>query len=636
MKNSQLITVLTIFILVFSVSTIALTLEGSHTVFAAKKSKSESKTTMDGPISTPSSGQAGRSSGDGGSNGIINPLSLPCPDGSIPVKGKCPLSSTIPQEDSENSKLTTPSTSESSNTDGAGSNTLPPLTPATSDTNAGGSKHKGSNTDSSSSMVIPPLSVLCPDGSIPLKGKCPTLPAALSDGTSGTKNKDKSDKTTTEASSPQSTTSSSTDSGSSDLAVKSSLSLPCPDGSIPMKGECSPPSIISSHNSVENKHASDKNPETTPTPPPTVVDESSSTTSSSNSKQDTTDGSSKSDGTSSDGSSSSSTSPPPVTTSDSSNTDGSKGSGTDSSNNNTPLPSIIPSNQGASGTDTGNTADGSTDSTNSDGSTKPSSTTSGSTNGGSSGSGSSTSTDTGSGSSSNNGGGSTKPSSTTSGSGSSSGGSASSTSSSTSSSSNTNTKPANLKKTPQTSVSQSAAIAATNQIINSPGSTIVNQQSIKQSVKINNEINNIIRKNVISQSSSSSTTSTAISNLITVKLAPNTMSKNAYLPIGDVAPYHLIGGHVTANLPNNHLYVVVAQLASNNGAIEHAVVLDMIKSQISNTHETDLGSQISGTNPLTGKQDVVSDITNLFLWNNGNQQITFSDANAVTMNLIYK
>ena len=598
MKNSQLITVLTIFILVFSVSTIALTLEGSHTVFAAKKSKSESKTTTDGPISTPSSGQAGRSSGDGGSNGIINPLSLPCPDGSIPVKGKCPLSSTIPQEDSENSKLTTPSTSESSNTDGAGSNTLPPLTPATSDTNAGGSKHKGSNTDSSSSMVIPPLSVLCPDGSIPLKGKCPTLPAALSDGTSGTKNKDKSDKTTTEASSPQSTTSSSTDSGSSDLAVKSSLSLPCPDGSIPMKGECSPPSIISSHNSVENKHASDKNPETTPTPPPTVVDESSSTTSSSNSKQDTTDGSSKSDGTSSDGSSSSSTSPPPVTTSDSSNTDGSKGSGTDSSNNNTPLPSIIPSNQGASGTDTGNTADGSTDSTNSDGSTKPSSTTSGS--------------------------------------GSSSGGSASSTSSSTSSSSNTNTKPANLKKTPQTSVSQSAAIAATNQIINSPGSTIVNQQSIKQSVKINNEINNIIRKNVISQSSSSSTTSTAISNLITVKLAPNTMSKNAYLPIGDVAPYHLIGGHVTANLPNNHLYVVVAQLASNNGAIEHAVVLDMIKSQISNTYETDLGSQISGTNPLTGKQDVVSDITNLFLWNNGNQQITFSDANAVTMNLIYK
>jgi hypothetical protein len=218
-----------------------------------------------------------------------------------------------------------------------------------------------------------------------------------------------------------------------------------------------------------------------------------------------------------------------------------------------------------------------------------------------------------------------------------------SSSGSTASSTTTTTTPSN-SKTPQTGVSQSAANAATNQIINSPGSTIINQQSIKQSVKINNEVNNIIRKNVISQSStpssatSATSTSTVISNLITVKLATttSTMSRNAYLPIGDVAPYHLIGGHITANLPNNHLYVVVAQLSSSNGAIQHAVVLDMIKSQISNIFETDLGSQISGTNPLTGKQDVVSDITNLFLWNNGNQQVTFVDANAVTMNLIYK
>ncbi len=218
----------------------------------------------------------------------------------------------------------------------------------------------------------------------------------------------------------------------------------------------------------------------------------------------------------------------------------------------------------------------------------------------------------------------------------------SNTSSSTSSSSSAaDTKPSNTN-TAQTGVSQSAAIAATNQIINSPGSTIVNQQSIKQSVKINNEINNIIRKNVISSPSSSTTTSTTIaqekpiSNLITVKLATTSaMSRNAYLPIGDVAPYHLIGGHIIANLPSNHLYIVVAQLASSNGAIQHAVVLDMIRSQISNIYETDLGSQISGTNPITGKQDVVSDITNLFLWNNGNQQVTFVDANAVTMNLIY-
>jgi hypothetical protein len=55
MQNSKIISLLTIFILVSSVTTIALTLEGYHTVFA-KKNKSESKTTTDGPTSTPSSG----------------------------------------------------------------------------------------------------------------------------------------------------------------------------------------------------------------------------------------------------------------------------------------------------------------------------------------------------------------------------------------------------------------------------------------------------------------------------------------------------------------------------------------------------------------------------------------------------
>jgi hypothetical protein len=574
MKNSHTITVLTIFILVFSVTMIALTLEVSHSVFAAKKNKSEDKSTPDAATSTPSSSQVGSKSGDGGNNDILNSLSLPCPDGSIPVKGKCPLPpSTIPPDDSTKSKLTKPSTSESSSTDSGSSNTLTPLPPATDDTNTGSSKdsskdsnkHRDSNTDSGSSSdssTATPLSLPCPDGSIPVKGKCPPPLAAASEDTSGTKNKHKSeDKSTPDASTPTIAVGESNSNARSTTSSKSNEDM--------------------TNGNAKRVDSSSDGSTTTPTLP----------TASDSSNQD----------------SSSIAPPPPPTTSDSSNIDGSKDSGKDSSSNNTPLPSIIPSNQGAGGTDTGSTGGGS---------------------------------NTDSGGSSSNSGGSTKPSSTTSGSGSS--GSTSSSSSGTSSSSTTNTKPTNSKKTPQTSVSQSAAIAATNQIINSPGSTILNQQSIKQSVKINNEINNIIRKNVISQSSSSSTTATTtpreISNLITVKLATtsSTMSRNAYLPIADVAPYHLIGGHVTANLPNNHLNVVVAQLSSSNGAIEHAVVLDMIKSQISNIFETDLGSQISGTNPLTGKQDTVSGITNLFLWNNGNQQVTFVDANAVTMNLIYK
>ena len=478
MQNSQVISILTIFILVSSVTTIALTLEGSDTVFAAKKSKSEDKTTT---------GEA----------------------------------------------ASTPSTSESSNTPS------PPPPPASNEDST-----DGSGKSDVSSGTINPLTLLCPDGSIPVKGKCPH--AIISEGTSGTKNKHKSDETTTEASTPSNAIGeSNSDAGST----------------------TTPPPSTTPDNSSSSKDSGSKDSSNTPPPPPPTTSDSSSNTS-------------------------------------------------------------LPSNQDAGSTD-GGSSGGSTDSS-SGGSTKSSTTTSGNKDSSSGGS-----TDTGdSGNSSSSG--STPPPPTTSGSGSS--GSASSSSSS---SSSTTTKPSN-SNTPQTGVSQSAANAATNQIINSPGSTIVNQQSIKQSVRINNEVNNIIRKNVISQSSSSAapsstSSSSVISNLITVKLATtSTMSRNAYLPIGDVAPYHLIGGHITANLPNNHLYVVVAQLASSNGAIQHAVVLDMIKSQISNTYETDLGSQISGTNPLTGKQDIVSDITNLFLWNNGNQQVTFVDANGITMNLIYK
>src|SRR5919109_4949677 len=105
MQNSQMISILIIFILVFSVTTIALTLEGSHTVFAAKKSTSEEKTTArEGAAPTPSSGAGESNSDDSRGSSTVNPLSIPCPDGSIPVKGKCPLPPTLPSEDSSSRK----------------------------------------------------------------------------------------------------------------------------------------------------------------------------------------------------------------------------------------------------------------------------------------------------------------------------------------------------------------------------------------------------------------------------------------------------------------------------------------------------------------------------------------------------
>ena len=118
------------------------------------------------------------------------------------------------------------------------------------------------------------------------------------------------------------------------------------------------------------------------------------------------------------------------------------------------------------------------------------------------------------------------------------------------------------------------------------------------------------------------------------------MSSGALFPLADVEPYSVIGGHITANLPSSSQQnIVVAQIS--DGEIQHAVILDLKQITGSNLdqnslYETSLGSDISGTNPFTGNSDEVSSITNLFLWNNNQQSIAFDNANAVTMNLIYR
>ncbi len=95
-------------------------------------------------------------------------------------------------------------------------------------------------------------------------------------------------------------------------------------------------------------------------------------------------------------------------------------------------------------------------------------------------------------------------------------------------------------------------------------------------------------------------------------------------------------GRIRFNTQQN---IVIAQIS--DGQIQHAVILDLKQITGSNLeenslYETSLGSDISGTNPFTGNSDEVSSITNLFLWNNNQQSIGFDNANAVTMNLIYR
>ena len=53
-------------------------------------------------------------------------------------------------------------------------------------------------------------------------------------------------------------------------------------------------------------------------------------------------------------------------------------------------------------------------------------------------------------------------------------------------------------------------------------------------------------------------------------------------------------------------------------------------------YSTDLGEVISGTNLFTKKHDVVSDFTDLLLWNNSKSPITFGDSSAVAMTVVFK
>jgi hypothetical protein len=199
-----------------------------------------------------------------------------------------------------------------------------------------------------------------------------------------------------------------------------------------------------------------------------------------------------------------------------------------------------------------------------------------------------------------------------------------------------------LTQNSQTTVNQGAQNNADINVNNSPGTHILNEQTIKQSVRVNNEINNIIRNNEVNKIIQENTASSPqLTDIVTVKLAKSSMSSGALFPLADVAPYRLIGGHLTANLPSSSQQNIVVAQVSDNGKIEHAVILDL--NQITGSslnqnslYETNLGSDISGTNPFTGNQDEVSSITNLFLWNNNQQSIVFDDANGVSMNLIYK
>jgi hypothetical protein len=133
--------------------------------------------------------------------------------------------------------------------------------------------------------------------------------------------------------------------------------------------------------------------------------------------------------------------------------------------------------------------------------------------------------------------------------------------------------------------------------------------------------------------------SSAFADLETIRLDRTTLASNALLSIADVAPFHIIGGHVSLNSPSSNLKLVAATIT--NKGVEHAVIIDLIKtletiSTKDALYHVDLGETISGTNPFTKKHDTVSSLTDILLWNNGRSPIVFGSHSAATVTLIFK
>ena len=108
--------------------------------------------------------------------------------------------------------------------------------------------------------------------------------------------------------------------------------------------------------------------------------------------------------------------------------------------------------------------------------------------------------------------------------------------------------------------------------------------------------------------------------------------------MADVAPFKIIGGHVSLNSPSPNVYVIVAQITDNR--VQHAVILDFKKTAVGipgeTLYHTDLGQTITGTNPFTGKIDTISHITDLLLYNNNKSSVQFNDDSELTMTIIYR
>src|SRR5215207_6074017 len=122
-----------------------------------------------------------------------------------------------------------------------------------------------------------------------------------------------------------------------------------------------------------------------------------------------------------------------------------------------------------------------------------------------------------------------------------------------------------------------------------------------------------------------------------VKFDKGTFERSEIIPIADVGPYVMIGGHVLLNLPTGDIKLIAAE-TSNNG-VEHAILLNPQRIGSIRTGQTlyhvDLDDRMSGKNPFTNKADKVTEWTDLWLYNsNQAKDIQVGDDNGWTATLV--
>ena len=122
-----------------------------------------------------------------------------------------------------------------------------------------------------------------------------------------------------------------------------------------------------------------------------------------------------------------------------------------------------------------------------------------------------------------------------------------------------------------------------------------------------------------------------------VKFDKGTFERSEIIPLADVGPYVMIGGHVLLNLPSGDFKLIAAE-TSNNG-VEHAILLNPQRIGSIRTGQTlyhvDLDDRMSGKNPFTNKADKVTEWTDLWLYNsNQAKDIQVGDDNGWTATLV--